>query len=359
MKLSPFSTFAGLTLFGASTAALALSVTFTQVGEVTPAGAGNYFFGSGFYRDYVAVGNDGTVALTTASNQLVSWNINTGTNLIVEENISGFWPSISASGNVILFSHSGNSHNNHDAYRYENGTLSSYDYQANRYSQSTNFPHLYALSGNGNVMAGNIDFGLGILGSIVSGENISYLSNSSSETEGAIIATNFSGTKFVTHRGLGNLVTPALVWNTDGSYISSETNMAVRDFSADGNTVLGIQKYCNDFGYCVTDEGVLWNVNTNTKTVIEGMNYPEAFSADAGLVVGNYAAQMKIWDAQNGTRNLTQVLENHGVDLSGWSNTKVTDISEDGSKIVGIGENSNGDIRAFIVNIIPECSNLL
>lgn len=210
-------------------------------------------------------------------------------------------------------------------------------------------------------MVGGIALDQSPFGAIVSDGHVSYLSNAHSDVEGEIRATNYLGNKYVTYAyTTPNEMPKAIVWNSDGSYISSETSMLVRDFSGDGSTVLGIQKQCNEYGYyCATYKGALWNTNTNIKTTIDGMTFPQAFSSDASLIVGNYGGQMQIWDAANGTRNLSQVLTNHGVDLSDWSDTKVLDISEDGTKIVGMGNNEEGVLRAFIINIIPECSNQL
>lgn len=68
MKLSPFSVISSFALFSASTAALALSVNFTQVGDLEPTNFGDYLTTTINYKSAVVVANDGTVALTTSDN---------------------------------------------------------------------------------------------------------------------------------------------------------------------------------------------------------------------------------------------------------------------------------------------------
>ena len=94
------------------------------------------------------------------------------------------------------------------------------------------------------------------------------------------------------------------------------------------------------------------------------MHYPVAFSSDTSVIVGNSKRKsvnpdlnvMNIWDNVNGVRDLEQLIISYGIDLSGWSKMRVRNISEDGSKIVGTGTNSEGDVRVFLLDLIPECS---
>jgi probable HAF family extracellular repeat protein len=62
-------------------------------------------------------------------------------------------------------------------------------------------------------------------------------------------------------------------------------------------------------------------------------------SANAAVVVGTgYPGDPFIWDAANGMRNLRDVLVNqYGLDLTGWTLTSATGISADGLTIVGNG----------------------
>ena len=62
-------------------------------------------------------------------------------------------------------------------------------------------------------------------------------------------------------------------------------------------------------------------------------------SANGAVVVGTgYPRDPFIWDATNGMRNLRDVLVNqYGLDLTGWTLTSATGISADGLTIVGNG----------------------
>ncbi len=76
-------------------------------------------------------------------------------------------------------------------------------------------------------------------------------------------------------------------------------------------------------------------------------------SADGGTVVGggNTALGWEafIWDSTSGMRNLKQVLESeHGLDLTGWTLSAATGISNDGFAISGWGVNPSGNTEGWI-----------
>ncbi len=114
----------------------------------------------------------------------------------------------------------------------------------------------------------------------------------------------------------------ALLWTSDGSMVGlgdlpggyfDSTAAAV---SSDGSAVVG---------WSSTDEG------------------PEAF----------------IWDSIHGMRNLKGVLVNQcGLNLTGWMLRDATGISADGLTIVGVGSSPNGDTEAWIATI-PEPATIL
>ena len=81
-------------------------------------------------------------------------------------------------------------------------------------------------------------------------------------------------------------------------------------------------------------------------------------SGDGSLVVGYSESgpntEAFIWDAHHGMRKLSDVLMNdYGLNLTGWSLTQATAITPDGASIVGWGTNPSGNIEAWIVQI-PE-----
>ncbi len=87
-----------------------------------------------------------------------------------------------------------------------------------------------------------------------------------------------------------------------------------------------------------------------------GEYYSSATAASAnGVVVvgGSRTAQSGsdseafLWTADGGMRNLREVLEGLGLDLSGWTLRDATDISSDGTVIVGYGTNPQGAMEGW------------
>jgi len=87
-------------------------------------------------------------------------------------------------------------------------------------------------------------------------------------------------------------------------------------------------------------------------------------SSDGSVIVGESRAgadfKAFIWDATNGMRDLKTVLENDfGLDLGGdsmlgfpgWRLIAATDVSDDGTKIVGWGKTPNGQTEAWLVDL--------
>jgi len=88
-----------------------------------------------------------------------------------------------------------------------------------------------------------------------------------------------------------------------------------------------------------------------------------AISADGSIVVGESSVDSGggafIWDAENGMRQLDQVLtDDFGLDLTGWTLIRAKGISDDGFTIVGQGLNPSGENEGWIVTI-PEPSTAL
>jgi probable HAF family extracellular repeat protein len=82
-------------------------------------------------------------------------------------------------------------------------------------------------------------------------------------------------------------------------------------------------------------------------------------SADGSVVVGwgdsaSGAFEAFIWDATNGMRSLHDVLvDDYGLDLTGWTVRRAQDASTDGSVLVGFGINPDGNTEAWIA-VIPK-----
>lgn len=108
----------------------------------------------------------------------------------------------------------------------------------------------------------------------------------------------------------------------------------------------------------------IWSEITNDVTSLGalpgGNSYSVAKDVSAwGQVVVGYAVTSTgrvafIYDPSRGMRDLQDVLENdYGLttELSGWTLTEATGISDDGTVIVGIGINGNGDTEGWVVHL--------
>ena len=138
-----------------------------------------------------------------------------------------------------------------------------------------------------------------------------------------------------------------------------------------------------------------WGVSSDGSVVVGASNASEAFrwtqssgmvglgdlpggsfysaaqdvSSDGSVVVGYGSTSLGneafIWDATNGMRNLRTVLVNDfGLDLTGWTLKQALGISDDGSTIVGYGTNTGGQTEAWVADLsttaepIPEPSTI-
>ncbi len=135
--------------------------------------------------------------------------------------------------------------------------------------------------------------------------------------------------------------------------------------SSDGSVVIGASY--SDLGR----EAFRWTEQEGMVSLGQfpgGSKYTEAYavSADGSVIVGSgqgmggtYDYHAFIWTEQQGLRLLEDVLiDDYGIDLTGWSIQSATGISANGMTIVGSGINPNGDREAFIA-IIPEPGSLV
>ena len=73
-----------------------------------------------------------------------------------------------------------------------------------------------------------------------------------------------------------------------------------------------------------------------------------------------------VWDQAHGMRNLQSILVNDfGLDLTGWKLATATGVSGDGKQIVGFGTDPQGNHEAWIADLsapaaaVPEPSSLI
>jgi hypothetical protein len=138
----------------------------------------------------------------------------------------------------------------------------------------------------------------------------------------------------------------------------------VADLSGDGKSVLGRSSACvefeSEFG-CTAITNSTGTVEISA-TVVGGTNFfPTGLNYDASIAVGsfrNYADndwEGRIWDSANGVRDIVDVLAENGIDISGWSQVQLNDISDSGYYILGEGVNPDGVRHPFLINATPEC----
>ena len=93
----------------------------------------------------------------------------------------------------------------------------------------------------------------------------------------------------------------------------------------------------------------------------------EGVSADGSVIVGfdrTYGkgpAEAFIWDEVNGKQCLFDILTKEGVNLEGWRLEEANHVSADGTVIVGIGINPDGNYEAWLVDLkaVPEPAAVL
>jgi len=137
-----------------------------------------------------------------------------------------------------------------------------------------------------------------------------------------------------------------------GTFASRAT--AVSD---DGSVVVGSST--SDFG---PNEGFRWvDLNNNGQLdPDEKLDFHPEFGLDLGevtalsgdgSVLGGGFGTGNIWDQTNGVRNLWDVLDQGGLDMTGWTLGYVSSISADGMTFVGWGTNPDGYEEAWVATV--------
>jgi len=180
----------------------------------------------------------------------------------------------------------------------------------------------------------------------VSASGSSIVGNGNSNSPSSSTTEAFRWTSATGMQGIGEL--------SDGMFFSEAFGV-----SGDGSAIVGRSADADGFkAFRWTSGGGMQNLgdlpggDVNTLAI--------AASFDGSIVVGFGSAtgvlnQAFIWDPSNGTRNLQTVLVNdYGLDLSGWTLREAYGVSADGKTLVGWG-NHGGNDEAFIASI-PEPS---
>jgi probable HAF family extracellular repeat protein len=143
-----------------------------------------------------------------------------------------------------------------------------------------------------------------------------------------------------------------------GDLPGSQFNSIAYAVSAGGSVVVG-RGFSSAYG---TPEAFRWTAATGLvglgHLACDTYSIAHAVSGDGLVIVGDSDTSSGdcafIWDAQNGIRNLHQVLvTDYGLNLTGWQLYGARGVSSDGKIIVGYGINPSGKTEGWIANLAP------
>jgi len=137
----------------------------------------------------------------------------------------------------------------------------------------------------------------------------------------------------------------AFKWTPQGgsqSFLPTFAYSFAQDVSADGSVIVG--RFGTQAFHWSQAGGLITLPVDSTATAV---------TADGSVMVGDTSTGPFIWDQVNGMRTLTSYFKNEvHLDLNGFNPVKVTDISADGSVIVGFGDLPGGARHGFVA-VVP------
>lgn len=154
----------------------------------------------------------------------------------------------------------------------------------------------------------------------------------------------------------------AFRWTEDGGMqllgvLPGESFSVANAVSADGLTVVG----GSSPEASLTGPALRWTADTGLQSLGSiphgGGSTARAVSADGRVIVGQaYSFTLTdevafVWTPESGMRALPDVLDELGIDYSGWRLRDATGVTGDGRTIVGYGYDSLGRTQAWMVTI--------
>jgi len=158
----------------------------------------------------------------------------------------------------------------------------------------------------------------------------------------------------------------AFRWTEESGFTELQDSLGIDSVaygvSADGSVVVGGRGFApNTTGF----EPYRWTEQVGMVGLGSqfGSGFAYDVSSDGSRIVGSVQAYESdptafLWDPTNGMRILQDVLmADYGLDLSGWSLTYASGISDDGTTVVGWGTNPSGSEEAWIAVLPALCAD--
>jgi probable HAF family extracellular repeat protein len=236
----------------------------------------------------------------------------------------------------------------------------------------------YAVSGNGNVIVGETDTTRGFQARYAaywttangyvqlngpSGSPVNHSSASDVSYDGSVIVGTCptSGPYQTPHAFRWTTATNTMVDIGTLNALPYSYALAV---SADGQTTVGVASLNGDIStdneqaFRWTEQGGMVSLGQLSSDYANSK--PTDVSSDGSVIIGNVHANNNsntvpfIWDVGHGMRFLADAVTQAGINLNGWHLLSAQSISDDGQIIIGAAENSNNTQGAlFLLNLRP------
>ncbi len=331
--------------------------------------------GGGFYfRRALGVSADGSVVVGQRgrSREAFRWEngVMTGLGDLPGGVFGGMAMAVSADGSVVVGR--GESDSGAEAFRWENGTMVGLgDLTGGAFGSVA-----MGVSADGSVVVG---FGISASGYEAfrweNGTMVGLGDLPGGASHSSAYGVSDDGSIVVGYSTVGSRRNEAFRWENGtmvglGDLPGGEHGSVAYGVSADGSVIVGSAESASGLLEAFRwENGVMTGLGEGPRGGFDTRAY--SVSGDGSVIVGvegewAYIADSRstgrafIWDADNGMRSLSDVLENdYGLDVvSGWLLGEAVGISADGLTIIGNGINPNGHFEGWVATI-PEPGTFL